>query len=177
MLYLVPLALMVILTGVWFSYKLWQAIVRFRITLQGPFYCPVSEDRLETLMKLAQIKPGMKVADLGSGDGRILLAVAQAGATAVGFEIDAGLIKQSRAKIKAAGLEKKAKVLSESFWDADLSGYDLITIYCTQRFMPKLARKLEKELKPGTRVISVYFTLTGWKHELTENEVHLYVTP
>jgi len=126
------------------------------------------------MMELAQIRKGIKAADLGSGDGRVVIALAQAGAEAHGFEIDRKLVAESRKKIKEAGLEGKAFIHHQSFWDSNLAGFEVITIYGITSIMEKLEKKLKTELKNGARVISNYFTFPSWEHNEKRERVYLY---
>lgn len=139
-----------------------------------PFF-QTSEQKISTIIKLAQIKPGQKAADLGSGDGRILMALAKMGVNATGYEIIPLRAEKSRKKIKEAGLEEKARVYVQDFWQADLSGFDVVIIYGVTRIMGRLQEKLEKESPAGTRIISHHFPFPGWKETKKSDNIYLYV--
>lgn len=137
-------------------------------------FVPTSADRLKTMVELAEIRPGIKAADLGSGDGRVIIALAQAGAEAHGFEVNRKLVVESRKKIKEAGLENKAFVHQQNFWDTDLADFEIITLYGITSIMERLENKLKRELKTGAKVISNYFTFPSWDHNEKREKVYLY---
>lgn len=140
----------------------------------GAYFAGTSDERLKNILKLAQVKPGQKTIDLGSGDGRVVLACAQAGAQATGVELNPWLVFKSRRLIKQANLDHQAAILHQDMWNHDLSSYDLVTVYGIGYIMADLEKKLKAELKPGSKVISVYFKLPNQKPEKTLSEVYLY---
>jgi cyclopropane fatty-acyl-phospholipid synthase-like methyltransferase len=142
--------------------------------MQGGFYTPSSRERISYILSLANVKPGEKVVDLGSGDGRVLMACAKKGARCTGFEIDPLLVWRSRKNIKKAHLDKKITIIPKSFWTANISSYDVIIIYGITHIMGRLKDKLKKEAKENTRIISVYFRFPGWDHILKKGDIYLY---
>ena len=98
-----------------------------RPIIRGAIYFPTTPHGVSVMLKLADIKPGEKIVDLGSGDGRILIAAAKMGADAVGYEINPVLVRQSRRAIARAGI--RAVVHWESFWNVDLSEFDVVIVY------------------------------------------------
>lgn len=140
----------------------------------GPVFVPSADDKLKAMLELAQIKPGMKVADLGSGDGKVMIAAAHQGAEVDGFEINSLLVWRSRRRLKTLGLADQAKVYSQSFWKTDFSNYDVIFIYGTTYIMQRLEKKLQAEIGPKTKVISNYFQFPTWLPAKEKNDVRLY---
>ncbi|MFN7088229.1 MAG: SAM-dependent methyltransferase [Candidatus Paceibacteria bacterium] len=141
----------------------------------GAPYVPTPQRLVEKIIQVSELKPGETLIDLGSGDGRILIAAAQRDANAVGYEINPILASWSRKKAKNAGVENKVKVLTKSFWQAKLTAADVVTVYLISHRMATLERKLETELRPGTRVVSVSFKLPTWQPErIIENRIYLY---
>lgn len=132
------------------------------ITLSGAPFLPTHTKSIETMVRMANIRRGMKVADLGSGDGRILIAFARAGAEAHGYEINPLLVWYSRWKIKRAGLEKQCFVHTKNFWNVDFSTYAVVTLFGIRHIMARLEKKLQQELRPGSRVISHVFAFPTW---------------
>ncbi len=120
-----------------------------RPVTRGAPYFTTKPGSVDAILRLAHAGPHNKVADLGSGDGRILIAFAERGVESHGFEINPLLVWLSRRRISRAGLAGKAFVHWESFWKADLSGFDIVVVYGITHIMKKLEEKLEKELKPG----------------------------
>lgn len=144
-----------------------------RPIVHGAIYFPTSSRGVREVIALADPKPGQKIIDLGSGDGRILIALAERGATAIGYEINPVLVRRSRRAIAKAGV--RAVVHWESFWRADLSQFDTVIVYGIPYIMKDLRRKLERELRPGTKVISNAFTFPGWKPVAVERKIYLYI--
>lgn len=153
-----------------------KALIRFYITIQGPFFAPTSYKRIEQIVQLAQLKPGMKIADLGSGDGRILIGLVKAcpKITAVGIELNPKYVKLATKNVEETGLSNKIQIKHASFWNTDLSKYDVITVYGVQRFMGKLEKKLKNEVKKSCKVISVFFQFPNWESKKRLGDIRLY---
>lgn len=143
---------------------------------RGAIFVPTAPGKVAIMMQLAQIKPGMLTADLGSGDGRLVLAMARAGAAARGYEINPLLVWWSRRKIRQAGLQDRATIHLGDFWKTDFAQFDVVMVFGIDYIMGRLARKLHAELKPGARVLSYAFALPGWKETLKDRGVYLYET-
>jgi ribosomal protein L11 methylase PrmA len=141
----------------------------------GAIYVPTSEEKVEKMVKFLKIKPGQTVVDLGSGDGRLLIALAKAGANAYGYEINPLLVTSARKNIKKAGLGDKAFVYCKSLWRQDLKDFDAVVVYPMAHMMRKLEKKFERELKSGVKIVSNYFTLPTWKPDKVEDNVYLYI--
>jgi len=128
----------------------------------APYY-PTPETVVERMLKLGGLKPGEKVYDLGSGDGRIVIMAADRfRANAVGVEFDEDLVRQSAARIRALGLEKRARIIHGDLLQQDYSEADLITIYLLPSAVEKARPVLEKQLKKGARVVAHDFGIPGW---------------
>jgi tRNA A58 N-methylase Trm61 len=153
-----------------------KQLVRAYVNLNGAFYAPTSKKRIKQIAKLAQLKPGMKVVDLGAGDGRILIELVKThpGITGVGIELDPKYVKLAKENVKRAGLSKKIKIKAGSYWKEDLSQYDVITLYLVQRFMRRMEKKLKREIKLGAKVISVFFHFPSWKALKRLGDIRLY---
>ena len=144
------------------------------ISTQGAFYATSNDDRIKNLIRLAKIKNGEKVVDLGCGDGRVVIALAKAGAKVDGVEIDPYYYLKAKKNVEKANLNDKAKILKRNFWNMNLSEYDVIVVYGISYIMRKLEKKLQREMKSDARVISVYYRFPTWKEEEREGEVWLY---
>ena len=128
----------------------------------APYY-PTPETIVEQMLKFGGLKPGEKMFDLGSGDGRVVIMAAQKfGADATGIEMDEDLWKQSSDRIKSLGLEKKARIIKGDIAKQDLSSAQMLTVYLLPSSNEKIRPKLEKELKNGTRIVSHDFLFAGW---------------
>jgi SAM-dependent methyltransferase len=143
--------------------------------MSGGPYVPSKTETVERMITRAKIKPGETFIDLGSGDGRLLIAAAKAGARAVGYEIHPFLVWWSRLRVKRAGLSDRIQILQKSLWEADVSLADVIGVYLVDYRMAALEKKLQKELKPGTRVVSNGFRFPHWQPESENGGVRFYI--
>lgn len=116
------------------------------------------------MLSLAKLNPNEVVYDLGSGDGRILiLAAGMFGAKAIGYELDEELANGSLNKVRSLHLQNRVKIIQEDLLNADLCNADVVTMYLSPKGNQEVKPKLERELKPGTRVVSLEFDIPGWK--------------
>jgi protein-L-isoaspartate O-methyltransferase len=119
---------------------------------------------VDLMLDLAKIKPGETVYDLGSGDGRIVVAAAgKYKAKAVGVEISPKLVAAATAQIEKAGLTGQARVIQGDVLQTDFTGADVVTMYLETQLNAQLRPRLEKFLKPGARVVSHDYPVPGWK--------------
>lgn len=126
-------------------------------------YIPTPETIVDRMLDAAHIKAGETVYDLGSGDGRVVIAAAQKyGAKAVGVEIRPDLCRQTQARIKSLGLEDRVTMVEGSALRVDLSPADVVTMYFLTTSNERMKPNLER-MKPGSRVISNEFPVKGWK--------------
>ena len=167
-------ALMIAFTAISVLVIIFTIYIILRPMLFGAIYFPTMPGNVEVIRKFAAVKPGEKIADLGSGDGRILIALAKEGAETHGYEVNPLLVMSSRRNIRKAGLSKKAFVHLQSFWKADLSRYDAVITYGFPHIMKKLGEKLKRELRPKAKIISNIFLFPNLKEIRTENKVRLY---
>jgi predicted RNA methylase len=138
-------------------------------------YVPSSDERLEVMLKFAAPAAGLKSLDLGAGDGRVVMAMARAGAQALGVEVDPDRAKMANDRIKQAGLDKSAKVKNGNFWDHDFGDFDIITIYGIRGIMPGLEKKFLAEAKPGCRMVCNYFYFPNLRPAEVKDYVLLYI--
>lgn len=143
----------------------------------GAPFVPTRRERVDAMLELAKPGPGELWVDLGSGDGRILVAAAQAGARAVGYEFHPLLVLLSRLAIARSGLGRLASVLQGDLWKADLSKADVVSLYLMPYRMERMRAKLEAELKPGCRIVSNAFPIGGWPAAGFDRQVFLYRRP
>ena len=142
---------------------------------------------VERMLGLAGVGPDDTVYDLGSGDGRIVIAAAQKfGARAVGVEIRGELATQSSAEIARLGLQKRAQIIHGDMFEADLGSATVVTLYQLTAVNKRLRPLLEKRLHRGARVVACDFEIPGWTPQKTvqvtsENgngyKIFLYVRP
>jgi hypothetical protein len=163
---------------------LFQLIYRRNQTSSyGAPFVPLTPDVVNTVMEIADIKNNDVFYDLGSGDGRLVIAAALRGARAYGVEIDKYRVWYSRVWITLLGLSKNATIIQTNIFDVDLSGADIVTAYLLQETNDKLEPKLDRELKKGTRVIGIAFNFPSWKPKKVDprgpvyGPVYLYEKP
>jgi hypothetical protein len=141
---------------------------------RGAIYDPSSPVQTDLMVGLAGVVPGDKAADLGSGDGRVVVALARRGAEAHGFEVNPVLVLLSRRNIRRAGLVGKAFVHWRTFWRADLSRFTLVTVFQVDFVMGRLETKLKRELPDGARIVSHHWRFPDWPPETVRGDMYLY---
>lgn len=119
------------------------------------------------MIRLAKLKKGMNVYDLGSGDGRLLKLAEKKGCMAFGFEINPFLVLFSRIR--------HLQVTWKNFWGSNISDGDVIFVYLLPWRMEKLEAFLKKQLKPGSLVVSNSFIFPHWKILCQDSANHVYV--
>lgn len=120
------------------------------------------EEIVERMLRVAEIGPGDRLLDLGSGDGRIVIRAAQKyGARGTGIDIDPSLIARSRANAAAAGVTDRTSFVAQDLFDTDLTQASVITMYLLPEFNLKLRARL-LALAPGTRVVSHDWDMGDW---------------
>jgi hypothetical protein len=135
---------------------------------QAPFITTPAEI-VERMLEMAGTRPHDTVLDLGSGDGRIVIAAAQKfGARGLGIELDAALVEKSRANAKAAGVAERVRFEQGDVLVADISGASVVTVYLLPSLMGKLQSRFIAELAPGTRIVSHSFGMAGWPADRTQ---------
>ena len=144
-------------------------------------FVPSPQEVVDKMVELGGVKPSDVVYDLGSGDGRIVIAAAKKGAKAVGFEIDGDLVKQSRENIRAAGVQDSAEIRQQDILTVDLSPASVVTMYLLPDVNLKLKPNLLSQLKPGSRVVSHSFDMGDWKPDKAERvegrTIYLWIIP
>lgn len=126
------------------------------------------------MLEIAGLKSGETLFDLGCGDGRIVATAAKEfGAKAVGVELSPALARRAREAIESLGLQQHVRIIEGDMMGVDLSGADVVALYLLTEANEQLRPKLEKELKPGARVVSLEFRIKGWKPARVEKvEAH-----
>jgi|SRR5690606_16236931 len=131
-------------------------------------FVPTPQDVVERMLSLAGVKSGDVVYDLGSGDGRLVIAAAKLGARGVGIDIDPQRIEEGRANAKAAGVADKVEFRLQDALEADISEATVVTLYLLSSSNAKLRPKLTSQLKPGARIVSHQFGMGDWEPEKVE---------
>jgi len=125
---------------------------------------------VDRMLEAGHVKSSDVVYDLGSGDGRIVIAAAQKyGAKAVGVEMLPELCRQAQERIRALGLQDRASIVEGNVFRVDISPATVVTMYFMTDSNERLRPNLEKYLKPGTWVVSNQFPIKGWKPASVEH--------
>jgi precorrin-6B methylase 2 len=131
------------------------------------------------MLELANVTQDDTVVDLGSGDGRIIIMAAKEfGARAIGIEVDPFRILWSRWNVQRSGVQEKVQVVKGNFFDLDLSGATVVTVFQRIGTNNRLKSKLTSELRPGTRVVSYIHLFEGWSpvEEVEDSRIYLYIS-
>jgi protein-L-isoaspartate O-methyltransferase len=134
-----------------------------------PPFITTPPEVVERMLQLAGTRAGDLVVDLGSGDGRIVIAAAQKfGARGLGIELDAALVEKSRENAKRMKLEERVRFVEGDVLRADISGASVVTVYLLPALMVQLQSRFLDHLAPGTRIVSHSFTMAGWPPDRSE---------
>lgn len=156
-------ALLTGLYGVW-SLFVMPGFRKVPWSLKVP-YLPSSKDQTLNTMKLLEGRAG-RLADLGSGDGRLVFAASSAGFQCTGFEINSILVAYARSKACWTGVSSsQATFVKKDFWKTDLSSYNNVTAFLAPGVMAVLGDKLLKELPDDARVIACRFPIPDWPQQ------------
>jgi uncharacterized protein (TIGR03000 family) len=149
-------------------------------------WVPTPDDIVEEMMKLGNVKKGDIAYEPGPGDGRVLIAAVKKGAAkAVGIELDPKKAEEARENVKKVKLDKQITIIEgDALKDRDYSEATIVFLYMGNEFNNLLRPLLEKQLKPGTRIVSHRFVLGDWAPDKTitvtgedgdEYKLHLWV--
>lgn len=128
---------------------------------------PTNPDRIRKALKSANLQPDETLYDLGAGDGRVLLIAAQEfGAKAVGIEVGPVQYALIWLRVVASGLGDKVKLRWGDYFKTDLSQAEVVFIYATSREVTRLAPYLEKQMKRGSRLVSISADFPEWEPSL-----------
>jgi cyclopropane fatty-acyl-phospholipid synthase-like methyltransferase len=146
-------------------------------------FVPTPAEVVDAMLKLANVTAKDTVYDLGCGDGMIVTAAAKDfGAKAVGIDINPVRVKEANERVAKAGVTDKVTIRNEDLFTTDISQATVVTLYLLQSLNEKLIPKLNKELKPGTRIVSQTFSM-GDKYppektvEAAGRSVYLWTVP
>ena len=134
-------------------------------------YVPTPPAVVDAMLALARVTSADIVYDLGSGDGRIPIAAAVTyGARGVGIEIDPFYLREANDNIRKANVGGLVRFVNQDFFESDIRGATVVTLFLLPQVNERLAPKLRRELRPGARIVSLQYTLgDAWPPERTED--------
>lgn len=144
-------------------------------------YVPTPNDVVRAMLDIAHVGPRDVVYDLGSGDGRIVIAAARRGARGVGIELDPSLVAEANRNATRAGVAERVHFIVGDIFEADLSHASVVTLYLLTSINERLRPKLLRELAPGSRIVSHRFKMGDWEPEagrrVVDKDVWLWRIP
>jgi SAM-dependent methyltransferase len=168
--------------GVWATAAVWAQQAGPQKPLDV-IYVPTPVEVVTEMLTIAEVKPGDVIYDLGSGDGRIVIAaVKQFGAArGVGIDLDPVRTAEAVENARAAGVSDRVTFLTQDLFESDFSEATVVAVYLLPRLLQRLMPTL-RALKPGTRIVSHNYDMgTAWKPDLTTLEsgslIHFWRVP
>ena len=155
--------------------------VRGQAKLDAP-YVATDYEVVDAMLALAQVRPDDYVIDLGSGDGRILVAAARShGARGLGIEIDPRRIREAQANAQAAGVAHRVDFRQQDLFQTPLEEADVLTLYLTPEVNRRLRPRILSQLRPGARVVSHDFDMGDWRPDrrgrIGSATIYLWIVP
>jgi tRNA A58 N-methylase Trm61 len=133
-------------------------------------FVPSPHSVVEYMLKLAGLKAGEVLFDMGSGDGRtVIMAAKSFGARGVGIEMREDLAKKAMASIHEHSLDDRVTIMNDDMFNVNLTSADVVYLYLTTSANEKIKPKLENDLKKGARIVSHDYEIIGWRPEKIEN--------
>lgn len=145
-------------------------------------YVPTPQPVVDAMLKLAAVKPGEMVYDLGCGDGRVVVTAARDfGARGIGIDIDPQRIKESLDNVAAAGVGDRVQIKQADLFQLDFSDANVVSLYLLPSLNVKLRPRILNELRPGTRIVSHSFDMGDWTADERQivggKNVYFWVVP
>ena len=143
-----------------------------------PPYWRTPHSKVDVMLELAAVGKDDVVYDLGSGDGRIVIAAAaKYGARGVGVELNPTLIEESERIAREAGVSDRVRFVQEDFYETDISEASVVTLYLFEETNARLKPIFVEQLAPGTRIVTYKYEIPGWTPVKTGKRVFLYALP
>jgi predicted RNA methylase len=147
-------------------------------TVRYPPFWWTPHGRVEQMLAIAEVTADDVVYDLGSGDGRIVIAAAKLyGARGVGIEISPALVEQSVRNAEEAGVADRVRFVQGDFHTADFSEATVVTLYLFKETNEQLAPLLLEQLAPDARIVTYKYPMPGWTPVRRHEKVYLYELP
>ncbi|MBL8215876.1 MAG: 50S ribosomal protein L11 methyltransferase [Bryobacterales bacterium] len=155
-----------------------RAAAQFEEGLDVP-YVPTPDVVVQGMLKLADVKAGETVIDLGCGDGRIVVTAAKMGAKGIGYDLNPERLREANENARVAKVTDKVQFIEKNLFEADIKSANVVTLYLLPSVNEKLKPRLLKELKPGTRIVSHSFSMGDWKpvkeQEVDGRRIYLWI--
>ncbi len=146
-----------------------QAVAAPGLRQPDVIYVPTRQSVVDAMLKVANVKAGDTVYDLGCGDGRIVVTAAKLGARGICIDIDPQRVKEANENVTKNAVGDRVRVLNQDLFTTDISDASVVALYLLPSLNLKLRPTLWKTLKPGTRIVSHDFDMGDWKPEQTLN--------
>jgi precorrin-6B methylase 2 len=148
---------------------LWFAAAAFAAQSTVATFIPTPDEVVTAMLRMANVRPGDVVYDLGSGDGRIVIAAVKdfGAARGVGIELDAERVAEARANAVRAGVQDRVEFRRQDVFTADVSPATVVTLYMGLTVNLRLRPQLLAQLKPGARIVSHAFDMGDWTPDQT----------
>ncbi len=177
----------------WFGRRFWQRTIVSLLVFALPVletaaqkldvaYVPTPHGIVEKMLDVANVGPGDYVIDLGSGDGRMVIAAAERGAFGHGVDLDPERVKEGKENALKAGVADRVTFFQEDIYETDFSRASVILMYLFPTINIKLRPALLQKLEPGTRVVSHDFGMDFWlpdEYLILEDghEIYFWIIP
>jgi SAM-dependent methyltransferase len=148
-------------------------------------WVPTPDALVERMLDMAAVTPQDYVIDLGSGDGRMVIAAAKRGARSLGVEYEQQMVELSERRAREAGVGDTARFVQGDMYEADISAATVLALFLLPENLDQLASKF-LDLKPGTRIVLNEYLVSGWRPDRTETlsadcspwcTAHMYIVP
>jgi tRNA A58 N-methylase Trm61 len=127
-------------------------------------FVPSPQTVVEFMLKIAELRAGEVLFDMGSGDGRtVIMAAKTFGARGVGIELREDLAKKAMGNIHECGLDDRVTIMNDDMFNVNLTSADVVYLYLTTSANEKIKPNLERDLKKGARVVSHDYEIIGWR--------------
>lgn len=167
---------------IFFALALVVSLTQTPLLAQDVIYVATREPVVAAMLEMADVTSEDVVYDLGSGDGRIVIAAAKKyGARGVGIDIDPERIAESNENARKAGVTDYVEFIEADLFESDFSEATVVTLYLLSSLNEKLRPTLLEQLKPGTRIVSHAFDMGDWEPEEVKTvdraTVYLWIVP
>lgn len=154
----------------------WETLTGHGPTLDVP-YLGTRPEVIDKMLDMAAVGPGDRVLDLGTGDGRILIAAAWRGASGTGIDIDPVLIGEAKAAAIRAGVADRTRFMAQDLFVTPVRGHSVVTMFLLPQVNLRLRSRLLRDLAPGSRIVSHAFDMADWAPDSTGRVggSHLYL--